>query len=70
MMTGYLAQKHNIRIGDKRVGKALGLVNPENHRGRRNDTTRMLNPIPLWPQVTFGSERETCNVWGYPCRCN
>lgn len=46
MMTGYLAQKHNIRIGDKRVGKALGLVNPENHRGRRNDTTRMLNPIP------------------------
>jgi len=32
MMTGYLAQKHNIRIGDKRVGKALGLVNPENHR--------------------------------------
>lgn len=46
MMTGYLAQKHGKRFGDKRVGRALAQACPQHHARRKNDTAKMLNPIP------------------------
>ena len=45
-MTGYLRQKHNIKVGEARVGKALKAVAPINNQSRRSRTSRVVNSIP------------------------
>lgn len=45
-MSGFLRQKHKTNFGEVRVGKALAAVAPRNHNRRRNNTARLLNPIP------------------------
>ena len=45
-MTGYLRQKHNIKVGETRVGKALKAVLPINNQSYRSRTSRAVNPIP------------------------
>ena len=46
MMTGYVRQKHNVAIAEKRVGVALSMVSPRYTAQRRTSTTRAVNPIP------------------------
>ncbi|XP_057314337.1 uncharacterized protein LOC130655589 [Hydractinia symbiolongicarpus] len=46
MMTGYIANRDNIRVSHNRVGRALAKAAPQNHQRRRTDTARMVNPIP------------------------
>jgi len=46
MMKGFLKQKNNIDISQKRVSSALREVNPSYHHRRQTDTARLLNPIP------------------------
>ena len=46
MMTGYVRQKHNVAIAEKRVGVALSMVSPWYAAQRRTSTTRAVNPIP------------------------
>lgn len=46
MMTGYIRQKHNISIGQNRIGRSLATVNPTHHQRRRQNTARQTNPIP------------------------
>ena len=45
-MTGYLAQKHHVHLGDKRVGRGLAEVCPQHHAQRKTNTAKLLNPIP------------------------
>ena len=45
-MTGYVKQKHGIKIGQNRVGRALSVVAPNYHQRRQRNTARMINPIP------------------------
>lgn len=46
MMTGYISNRDNLQVGHNRVGRALASVAPQHHERRRNDTARMVNPIP------------------------
>ena len=46
MMAGYLKQKFQRNISERKVRKALIEANPEYHNRRRNDTARLINPIP------------------------
>ena len=46
MMTGYLRQKYNIVIAEKRVDTALSMVSPQFRAQRRTSTTRAVNLIP------------------------
>ena len=46
MMTGYLAQKHSLRLGHNRVGKALAEVATRNVERRRMGAHRQINPVP------------------------
>ena len=46
MMTGYLAQKHDVHVGNKRFGRALAKVCPQHHVQRKTNTAMFLNPIP------------------------
>ena len=46
MITGYLRQKHNVVIAEKRVDTALFMVSPQFRAQRRKSTTRALNLIP------------------------
>ena len=46
MMTGYIANKHELRIGHNRIGSALARTAPQNHLARRTNTARLVNPIP------------------------
>ncbi|XP_057294025.1 uncharacterized protein LOC130622575 [Hydractinia symbiolongicarpus] len=46
MMTGYIRQKHNLNVSQKRVVKALTIVSPANQEWRRTETERLLNPVP------------------------
>lgn len=45
MMTGYVRQKHNVSIVEKRLGTALSMVSP-NYGQQIKATTRAVNPIP------------------------
>ena len=45
MMTGYIRQKHNVAITEKRVGAPLSLVLLRYIAHRRTSTTRVVNPI-------------------------
>ena len=45
-MTGYVRQKHNVPVAEKRVGAALSVVSPQYTAQRRTSTTRAVNPIP------------------------
>ena len=45
-MTGYLVQKHDVHLGDKRVGRALVEVCQQHHAQRKTNTSKLLNPIP------------------------
>ena len=44
-MNGYLRQKHNIKVDETRVGKALKVASPINNQIRRSGTSRAVNPI-------------------------
>lgn len=46
MMTGYLRQKHNLPVGEVRIGKALSAVSPIYTNRRRRTTRTATNPIP------------------------
>ena len=46
MMTGYLRQKHNVVIAEKRVDSALPMVSPQFRAQRRTSTTTAVNLIP------------------------
>ena len=46
MMTGYLRQNHNMKVGKTRVGKALKVNVPINNQSRRSGTLRSVNLIP------------------------
>ena len=46
MMTGYLRQKHNVVIAEKRVDTALFMVSPQFRAQRRTSITRAVNLIP------------------------
>ena len=52
-MTGYLRQKHNIKVDETRVGKALKAASPINNQSRRSGTSRAVNPI-LYRADYFG----------------
>ena len=45
-MTGYLRQKHNIKVGETKVGKALKAATPINNQNRHSRTSLAVNPIP------------------------
>jgi hypothetical protein len=45
-MTGFIRQKHNKAIAEKRIAKALSTVSPVATQGRRTNARRSLNPIP------------------------
>lgn len=45
-MTGYLRNRHGLKVGEKKIGKSLSRVAPGNHQSRRTDTARATNPIP------------------------
>ena len=45
-MTGYLRNKHDKNIGERRVGRALAMVSPAETEVRRTSTRRAVNPIP------------------------
>ena len=45
-MTGYLRQKHNIKVGETRVGKALKAAAPISNQSRHSRTSWAVNPIP------------------------
>ena len=46
MMTGYLRQKHNAAIEEKRVYTALSMVSSQFRAQRRTSTTRVVKMIP------------------------
>ena len=46
MMTGYLRQKHNVTIAEKRVDTTLSMAAPQFIAQRRTSTTRAINLIP------------------------
>ena len=46
MMTGYVRQKHNFPLAEKRVGAALSMVSPRYTAQSRRSTTIAVNPIP------------------------
>ena len=46
MMTGYIKQKHNLSIGEARIGKALSTVSPVYTTSRRTTARRAINPVP------------------------
>ena len=46
MITGYLRQKHNVVIAEKRVDTTLSMVSPQFRAQRRTSTTRVVNMIP------------------------
>ena len=46
MITGYLRQKHNIKVGETRAGKALKDAAPICNQSRCSRTSRTVNPIP------------------------
>ena len=46
MITGYLRQKHNVVIAEKRVDTTLSMVSPQFRAQRRRLTTRAINLIP------------------------
>ena len=46
MMTGYMRQKHNIPVGEVRIGKALSAVSPIYTSRRRATARTATNPIP------------------------
>ena len=45
-MTGYLRLKHDIKVGETRVAKALKVASPINNQSRRSGASRAVNPIP------------------------
>ena len=45
-MTGYLRQKHNIKVAETRVGKALEVAASINNQSRYSGTSRAVNPTP------------------------
>ena len=45
MMIGYISQKHNVAIAEKRVDITLSLVSPQFRAQRRTSTTRVVNMI-------------------------
>ena len=53
MMTGYLAQKHDVHVGNKRFGRALAKVCPQHHVQRKTNTAKFLNPIPERAEILF-----------------
>ena len=53
MMTGYIRQKYNVAVAEKRVGAALSVVCPRYTAQRRTSTTRGVNPI-LYRANYFG----------------
>ena len=56
MMTGYLAQKHDVHVGNKSFGKALAKVCLQHHVQRKTNTAKSLNPIPYRSDY-FGHKR-------------
>ena len=46
MITGYVRQKYNVVVAEKRVGTALSAVSPRYTAQRRTSTIRGVNPIP------------------------
>ena len=53
MMTGYLRQKPNIKVGETRVGKAYKEAAPINNHRCHSGTSRAVNPI-LYRTNYFG----------------
>ena len=45
-MTGYSRQKHNIKVGETRVGKALKAAESINYQSCWSRTSRAVNPTP------------------------
>ena len=45
MMTGFLVQKHDVHLGNKRFGWTLAKVCPQHHAQRKKNTAMFLNPI-------------------------
>ena len=46
MLTGFLRQRYGTVFGEQRVGKTLATISPRKHHRRRNETAKLLNPIP------------------------
>ena len=46
MMTGYLREKLNVAITEKRVDTALSVVSPQVRAQRRTSTIKAVNLIP------------------------
>ena len=45
-MTSYLRQKHNIKVAETRVEKALEVAASINNQSRRSGTSQAVNPTP------------------------
>ena len=45
-MKGYIRQNHSVNVSQRRISNALKTVAPNYHNQRRNDTARLVNPIP------------------------
>ena len=46
VMTGYLRQKHNVTIAEKKVDTTLSMISPQFTAQRITSTTRAVNLIP------------------------
>ena len=46
MITGYLAQKYDVHLGNKRVERVLADVCWQHHVQRKSNILKILNPIP------------------------
>ena len=55
MMTGYLRQKNNVTIAEKRVDTALSMESSQFRTQRRSSTTTAVNMIPYRADY-FGHE--------------
>ena len=46
MMKGYIRQKYNVNISQRRISTALQVAAPQYHQRRQTNTARLTNPIP------------------------
>ena len=68
MMTGFLVQKHDVHLGNKRFGWTLAKVCPQHHAQIKKKYCHVFKPDPLpsrlfRAQTSHGSKQDAGDVW-------